>query len=252
MICLFKKKHGIKQATIWLFDSKCDVVPECDTVSFVQSIDRRSSGREFLSLKTILNEDEDVLFAKIEKQTRYEIRRIDKESPQAIYLGFNDDISEDALSGFFADYDSFADSKGLHHINRGHLRAMARQKILILAAAMLQETILVYHTYVFDANKTRLLNSVSMFRSACQFSSNQIGMLNRWLHWSDIKYFKQQGLKFLDWGGINYKNPEIANITKFKKEFGGEEWIGYSSDEAVSFRGRAYNKIVNIVKNVGF
>ncbi|MDD4817138.1 MAG: hypothetical protein PHI85_04115 [Victivallaceae bacterium] len=251
MIYYIRKKHGIQYAVIWLSDENDVLHPSCDVVEYVQSTSKRKLGCNFVSLYTDLTQDEDSLFSRIDKQTRYEIRRIAKDHPHSAYYGCREEIPQEHLKKFFDDYDDFATAKGLDRIDRDELLTMASQKILLLSTASLEEKVLASHTYVFDRNKARLLNSVSMFRNSVQVSSSKIGMLNRWLHWSDMQYLKQNNLNFLDWGGINYDNLEIANITKFKKEFGGIEWTSTSYSDTPSFKGTMYKFLLKLINNKG-
>lgn len=50
-----------------------------------------------------------------------------------------------------------------------------------------------------------------------------IGIANRFLHFSSMLYFKMQGLKVYDFGGIGLEesNPKIKGINEFKRSFGG-------------------------------
>ncbi len=49
-----------------------------------------------------------------------------------------------------------------------------------------------------------------------------IGIANRFLHFSSMLYFKMQGLKVYDFGGIGLEegNPKIKGINDFKRSFG--------------------------------
>jgi len=47
------------------------------------------------------------------------------------------------------------------------------------------------------------------------------GHISRWLCWQDIQFYKQEGYRIYDWGGIS-KHGELAGIDEFKKSFGGK------------------------------
>lgn len=250
MICLMKHTNMVSSAIIWLFDKESEKPPKADIVEFVQSNDETQIGKEFLSLITDLNLEEDNLLKAIDKQTRYEIRRIEREMPDYFEAGIDSVISYDKIQDFFTSYDMFAKTKGLRPINRRDIMDMYEQNLLSLSIASLEGKTLVYHTYVCDSNKARLLNSVSMFRGDEGISKSKIGMLNRWLHWQDILNFKKKGLSMMDWGGISYSNPDIANITKFKKEFGGSEYSYKSYVKTLTLKGIIYRFLLKVLNRI--
>jgi len=55
-------------------------------------------------------------------------------------------------------------------------------------------------------------------------SKSEIGRANRFLHYEDIKYFKELGYRFYDLGGIakDTQDDKLQGINKFKEGFGGE------------------------------
>ena len=74
-----------------------------------------------------------------------------------------------------------------------------------------------YHAYVYDNKYTRLLYSCSEFRSQDKEARNFIGRANKYLHWQDILFFKNNNLVCYDFGGIfSYENPNgQANIQAY-------------------------------------
>ena len=243
------KRNGIKRTVVWLFDGAYEVEPKADVVEYVQSKEKGKNAVEFLSLSSDLTVDNEELFEKFEKQTKYEIRRISKETPQFSFEGCRAQISDASLKHFVDDYNEFASTKGLEPLDAMFFLELKSQNKLILSMALLDDQPLVYHVYVCDGEKARLLYSISMYRKNENVSSNKIGMLNRWLHWQDMLALKEQKYCWLDWGGISYTNAEIANITKFKKEFGGEEWCGYSYVKE-NWKGKVYRNLVQLVNKI--
>jgi len=94
-------------------------------------------------------------------------------------------------------------------------------------------------------NTARLHQSSSLFRAACDKETrSMIGRSNRLLHWEDILYFKDAGLRWYDFGGW-YGGPETTGtyaeqllINQFKESFGGEKKREYSFIVPVSLKGR--------------
>lgn len=98
--------------------------------------------------------------------------------------------------------------------------AYAANKSFYLTAAIIDGQEVVYHAYVTDEANTRLLISCSEFRVADKALRNAIGRANKYLHWEDMMFFKDLGVKKYDWGGVSsFENPN--GIDKFKMGFGG-------------------------------
>lgn len=80
------------------------------------------------------------------------------------------------------------------------------------------------HAYIMDREKllVRLLYSATRVRNSAE--ADYISRSNRRLHWHDICYFKEQGFKIYDFGGLALKpgNKETEGIDFFKQSFGGE------------------------------
>ena len=81
------------------------------------------------------------------------------------------------------------------------------------------------HSYIFDKEKKiiRLLHSASFYETDDKKIRNLIGMANRFLHFKDMQYFKEEGFETYDFGGYAYDTPDkhLQNINKFKSSFNG-------------------------------
>ena len=166
---------------------------------------------------------DDQYLASLSKKTRYEINRAERD-------GITFSLHEDS-DYFLSFYNDFALSKNLPLLSAIQLSHLPQENLCFTKAlnASTGET-LVMHCYLYDAERTRLLFSCSHFRSNEQQSlKNLIGMANRYLHFQDIQYFKQQGLSTYDLGGIAYqtKEPALQQINHFKAEFSGQLETSY-------------------------
>ena len=73
--------------------------------------------------------------------------------------------------------------------------------------------------------------------------ANEIGRMNKYLHWKDIQYFKNNGFSRYEWGGIT--DPDKPNgIDKFKMEFGGRVIQCNNYIIPISLFGRVYTYLV--------
>ena len=97
---------------------------------------------------------------------------------------------------------------------------------ILLTMACLGDEPVVMHSYIIDREdkRVRLLHSASDFRSLSTSQERAIiGRANRFLHYSDIIYFKNNGFFIYDFGGISLdkNDAEQLKISEFKRGFGG-------------------------------
>jgi len=169
-----------------------------------------------------LRQEEQALFADMDKNTRYEIKRARRE---ALEYQLVSDCTEDAISRFCDYYDRFAAHKKLRPIFRERLHKLASGEMLILTSALSGDgETLVWHAYMRCTDRVLLLYSASFFRQM-EVSTDRrlVGRANRYTHWEDILAFRQMGLGIYDMGGIDVagRSPETSNIAVFKRGFGG-------------------------------
>ena len=49
-----------------------------------------------------------------------------------------------------------------------------------------------------------------------------IGAFNRFLHWHEILHYRQEGIRYYDFGGVELRTDSpLYSITRFKQSFGG-------------------------------
>jgi len=71
-------------------------------------------------------------------------------------------------------------------------------------------------------DRVRLLWSATRDRVSTEIKKI-IGAVNRYMHWREILYYKNIGVKIYDFGGVNLdKNSPTYTITQFKLSFGGD------------------------------
>lgn len=147
------------------------------------------------------------------KNDQIEIRQYDsKELKDKSYL----------LDSFKKDYERFVKLKGIKNFyNEGAMTKYVEGDNITLTKAFKGEVIYAQHIFIHDHEITRLLYTVSNFRGD-EIDKNRIGTFNKYLHWKDIEYFKDNNFKVLDWGGMNSKE-NTNGIDVFKRGFGGKE-----------------------------
>jgi lipid II:glycine glycyltransferase (peptidoglycan interpeptide bridge formation enzyme) len=125
------------------------------------------------------------------------------------------------------------------------------QKNLCLRYASKNNEIETMHAYVISDNTARLHQSSSLFRTSDNPEyRNMIARANRLLHWDDILYFKNLGLKWYDlggWYGGNTNKEQLA-INIFKESFGGSQKEEYSYIIPITFFGKFSVGIHSFIK----
>lgn len=220
-----------------------------DIVKFIQYSQCQSRSefygfkREKCFTKIIdISQNNDEIFRKFKKNTKYEINRAKKEG-----IIFN---VEEKPEQFVKFYNVFAESKKRPLIRLEYIKSFKNN--LIITKASDGRCDLVMHAYLIDseAKRVRLMNSASLFRYETYIDKSQlIGMANRYLHFADILFFKDRKFIIYDLGGYDYelKDDECMAINKFKDSFGGdllEESI------YISYPLYAYRLLRGLVKNL--
>lgn len=244
-------RFGLKCSEIYFYDGSS--IFNRDIVYCNQSlklVDNVREYQEFLTLVSSLTEDESVIQSKIHADCRYKIRRAEREGVTGSYFGLNSSIPSEKLEEFVSFHNGFAKTKGLCLLGSKDLKNYNKNNKLILSQGALDNNLLVYHLYIHDGTRIRLLKSVSQYRNS---NDNKlkllIGMANRWLHWSDMSTFKNSGFKEYDWGGISH-DSEFENITNFKRSFGGLEQLNYNFKTAITYKAKIYFFLTNIFKRI--
>lgn len=195
------------------------------------------------SLITDLQNDECDLWSSVNKTFKYDINKskrdgIDIRTYSSLEILDNADI----LNDFAEVYTNMYTEKGMTGKKLGisELRAYAKSGHLVITAAIFDDKVIVYHSYVFNEECCRLLHSCSEFRAADKNIRNLIGRANKRLHWEDIIMFKAKGVKYYDWGGVaSFDNPN--GIDNFKMSFGNERVSYYNVHIFRSLKRKIYH-----------
>lgn len=232
-------KHKVIGCTEYWFSEIFDSKNSFNIIFYRQSpIDTQLKGYRkelFITLISNLTLTQEELLKKCSPTIRNEINRSIKEN---IIVKFNDSIDN-----FIPFYNNFASQKGLIKNKKNDLTKYGNN--LFISSAFCQNSQLCSHSYIIDHNKkrVRLLQSATM-RFSETIDHNLIGRANKYLHFRDMIYFKEQGLEQYDWGGIaaNSTDKSLIGINKFKMSFGGEERTEYN------YTSTGYNLLISIKK----
>lgn len=202
---------------------------------------------EQTTLITDLSVPTDCLFSITTKTVRNEINRAEREKVEIEqYPSDFLDKHPDILEKFSSMYQSMYEQKGINgkELPLKELKAYMDNNQLLVTAAKIDGKSVVFHSYVFGEENSRLLHSCSEFRESDNERRNAIGRANKFLHWNDYGTLQTLGVKTYDWGGISsVDNPN--GIDRFKLSFGGKPVTYYNITVPISLKYSLYNKISN-------
>lgn len=204
------------------------------------------------TLYNYLTKTEEELFHDFKSNYRNEIRRVAKEEYKIDWFDSQSLLdNEQYLTEFEKLHAQMLIDKNKTELvrNYNHMQVMKfiEQDSFILTRAEAPNSGVVYHAYLCDGKTAILQHSCSDFREGT-VNRTSAGRLNKFLHWEDMRHFKQLGYQIYDWGNTFDKGPEYSNgIDKFKAGFGGESVKLVSAFKANSLIGIA----VVFARNMG-
>jgi hypothetical protein len=231
MIAIPRTKYGLHFHDVFFSDDPLAAREQFSLAHFSQAA-LPLAGLEPCATKVVnLRVDEGPLFTALSSNTRYKIRRAEREGVIPVMNWAPSDFN---IASFCEHYDTFAQFKNLPLSNRNKLLGLKSASSLVLAIARdSTEATLVGHAYIADRElgRLRLLYSASHFRSSQDTEErNRIGRANRLLHWHAMHSARSDGFQHYDLGGfpMTEGDPEKNAIARFKNEFGGELVMEYS------------------------
>lgn len=212
-----RKKYGIKICEVWykinngeqetkssIYDYYClnEKIP-------IYKGYRELVSKDFYTLETDLKESNEEIFNKIEKNTRYEIKRVSKEGANAIFYSSKDLLSKlNVIDRFDEEYIRMYKAKGMEIASvKDRIKKLAENDAVTITEGRLGNCTCAYHVYILSDKTARLTYSVSNFRENMKedninIDKNMIGRLNRWLHYENMIMLKNSGFRTYDWGGM--------------------------------------------------
>ncbi|MFD1360702.1 peptidoglycan bridge formation glycyltransferase FemA/FemB family protein [Lentibacillus salinarum] len=202
--------------------------------------------KKFLTLCVDLNKTEEQLRKALNRTTRYQINRgsRDELSINTIREPSLEDINE-----FKTFYNAFSRDKGIELFREDRVRGLKLSGMLVMTYVCHKDgRKLAGHLYIANGKRATMLYSCSGRFANTDIPNIEIGRANRYLHWHDMLFFKEQNYKTYDFLGLslNVDDRDHQNINKFKKGFGGEEVIEYQSFIPKTLRGRLLVLILKV------
>src|SRR6266496_2429825 len=235
----FEDEPGDTRSSDWiLYNQRPDPVPGAKCKYFyTYCIDLTQTSEQMLER---FNED-----------TAYKIRRArDRDKIVCECCDVNDPA---VIDQFEAVYNPFAALKGLLPLNRARVDSMVAAGGLDLSVAKDSEgNALVYHANYRDKYRATELYLPSLYRKLSSSAArNAIGRANRYLVWSDMLRYKEQGLKYFDFGGWypGTTDQALLKINEFKRGFGGQVICEYRCEKILTLKGWLVLNVAKLLKN---
>jgi len=176
-----------------------------------------------------LNMQMETVFSNFKSKTRNEIRRASNE-----HIKFS---IEKNKKDFISFYNEFAIKKGQGLLSYDSFMQL---KNVVITKATIENKPFVMHAYLIypEGAKARLINSASK-RFEVNANKALIGWANRFLHYQDMIFFKEQHITAYDLGGTAHhtRKKDQHRIEAFKSEFGGETVVEYFYESIPHFIG---------------
>ncbi|HFK3172490.1 TPA: hypothetical protein ACG1HT_000836, partial [Proteus mirabilis] len=116
-------------------------------------------------------------------------------------------------------YNNFIDFKKLSLNKLSEKRLDKYRNNILLTSTEIMGEWQSIHVYLIINEYVELLYSITNHTIDHKIA----GMANRFHHWSDLMFLKNNGCEIYDWGGIAF--GDMDGIAKFKLSFGGEEIV---------------------------
>ena len=230
----------LTRGEVW-FDNEPDDAQSVDWIIYHQRSRPvpRAKWRYFYTSIIDLTQSCEQLLAQLNQDTAYKIRRA-RDRDKILCEGC--DPRDPAIISLFEQmYNEFAAMKGLYRLDRARMESMAAAGVLDLSVAKdPQGNALVYHANYRDPWRATELELPSLYRKLTDSAArNVIGRANRYLIWSDLLRYKEQGLKYFDFGGWypGTTDQALLKINDFKRGFGGQVVREYECERILSLKG---------------
>jgi hypothetical protein len=203
----------------------------------------RGRNIDFFNLHIDLARGEDQIFGAFARNTRAQINK----SISADRFDFQccDHPNSGDIHEFRAFYNQFAAEKGIAGISLSYLKACNDAGLLRLSSVSSLGIPLVRHAGIAFGNRVSVLYSASHFRNLESQERKTIGRANRRLHWEEMLFFRQRGVKIYDLGGWYEGSSDSQKllINQFKEEFGGIRVHEFDVVENRSVRAKIVDKL---------
>jgi hypothetical protein len=181
------------------------------------------------------------ILASFPKNIRADIRKAKDEDGITTY--FHDDVE-----GFVEFYNNFASKKKLPLITVNRVMELGDSRRL--SYALYKGQVIAAHSYIMDKGQS-IARAFWSGTKRLESDTKSIisGRANKYLHFNDMLYFKEQGINIYDFGGYakDTQNEELIGVNSFKLKFGGNIVPCYNYYSVGYLLFRAVGKIFGVI-----
>lgn len=250
MIVIDNKKHGIHFYNVWFADKP---IGKPGVIQYHQA---KFNQKGFIAFETIINDiqnDDELILSTFSKGCRYKVNRGKREDIELeFYTGV--EIQDELIDRFVEFFKEFWISKGTILREPDKLKKALfdyrSNNALSITCASLNGNTIVYHVYIMDDKRVRLLHSASLYRAEDDSDSkfkNLIGIANRYLHYEEMLYYRDKGIYQYDWGGAG-RGEDVISITEFKESFGGYLESSFDGEMYVGIKAKLFRFLAKVIK----
>ncbi len=228
----------VRRKFIWF--ALDDVDRNVDILYLYHSLEPISMGTQIRrqTLLINMNQTPEQLFDGIQKDAKYKIKRAEREGVSFVALA--SPSAEDIYELIMAHRD-LEIRENRNPLTEAALNSFGENRQFVITKSLgTNDKPISWHGYVAFEQRVRLLLSITLLVDRTSSSEkNFAGRANRFHHWKDIVYFKEQGLKVFDFGGWVGPDgdPKQRSISEFKEGFGGQVADCYDAVIPVTKRG---------------
>lgn len=235
------KKNFIKIESIY-FSNKI-VNSNADIIKYFQaSLIFSDKKRNFLSNIIELKNKASDIKSNFRKSLINEINQAEKK--YKIKAIFEESPSNNQIEEFILFFNNFAMNKNIPFADENKLKRIKAN--LIFTKASFDEKVIVWHAYMHDDFRFRLVYSSNILNKDKELKKI-IVRGNKFLHYQDIIYAKKKGFAIYDMGGISGSSKELIGIDEFKLSFSKKLESTLNCTIANNIKGKI---ILNIYRNL--
>lgn len=219
MIAFTTHNFPISKNEIWYFNNEVVELASYNTYAYSYLAPSKKSFNRTTTktLWTHLKKKEEDIFNEFNSTTKNEIRKAEKENST---IKTYSTLTTNQIKEIANEFKLFSQQKSILTINCKRLIALNKTNNIVVTKSFQKNQELGTHIYLLAEGIALLMYSYHN----PEFSKSK-SYVNRFHHWKDIVYFKNNNFGIYDWGGIE---EGLEGITNFKKSFGGEEKIFYN------------------------
>ncbi|MDZ5470443.1 hypothetical protein SM124_01655 [Bacillus sp. 31A1R] len=194
-----------------------------------------------------LKPEEEIIFRRIQKSTRADIRKAIDVDKCCFYEIENP--NNEQIKTFSSLYNSFAKEKKIAICNIEKLIAIRDKNSLIMTYVTdIDKNILCTSMLVVDRDSSQLYGLYGLsthFMKSNPDEKRKIGRANKYLQWREILLAKSKGLNWYNFGGEVNQEGSLG-VNDFKRRFGTIRGYDHRLYIPVSFLGKIYVYLINL------